>query len=184
MFLGAFPRKNHCCPVLHLAGHRTWQSHWWLLLPSHSVHLLCCHPGQLSADRLTWSSASLEVLQSSRGTGSRGSRAHPAGAARTEAAVTPPGSAPLFPLAAGTPTSQNTQATLQLCRVQIKPSLIPAAVRVELQRWTPCCAHHKLTRFEIYRNEDIPGAFHPVPRAETESLAKSKHLVWGKEWCL
>lgn len=78
---------------------------------------------------------------------------------RTEAVVTPPGSAPLLPLAAVTPTSQNTQATLQLCTVEIKPSLIPAAGRVELQLWTPCCAHHKLTQFEIHQNRDIPGTF-------------------------
>lgn len=60
-------------------------------------------------------------------------------------------------LAAVTPASQNTQATPQLCTVEIKPPLISAAVRVELQHWTPCYAHHKLTQFEIYQNKDIPS---------------------------
>lgn len=31
--------------------------------------------------------------------------------------------------------------------------------RVELQLWAPCCAHHKLIQFEIYRNKDIAGTF-------------------------
>lgn len=78
--------------------------------------------------------------------------------------VSPPSPAPLSALAAVTPISQNTQAALQLGTVQkklgtvqIKPSLIPAALQVQLQLWTPCSAHHKVTQFKIHQNKDIAG---------------------------
>lgn len=149
MFLEAFPRQNHCCPVLHLA-----------------VSLVAAPPQPLSASAVL---ASGKTPSSQTDVGlcllrcaakfnkPREQSQH--SPPRTEAAVTPPSSAPLVPLAAVPSISQNTQATLQLCTVEIKPPLIPAAARVELQRCTPCYAHHKLTQFEIYRNKDIPGTF-------------------------
>lgn len=150
MFLEAFPRRNHCCPVLHLAGHNTGLFH----CSSPATQCLCCAVIQENSQQMHCPEVSL-VRCAAKSTEPRDQSQRSPGQRQWS---------PLLPLllsllAPVTLLSQNIQAALQLCTVEIKPSLIPAAVRVELQCSTPCCAHHKLTQFEIYRNKDIPGTF-------------------------